>query len=34
MSRVRPDVLIVEAAAFDDGAGVGQRGEDLLVEMA
>ncbi|SSP03799.1 Uncharacterised protein [Acinetobacter baumannii] len=30
--RVRPDVVVVDAPAFDDGAGLGQGGEDLLVQ--
>jgi len=31
--RVRPDVVVVDAPALDDGAGLGQGGEDLLVGL-
>ena len=30
---VRPDEVAVEAPALDDGAGLGETGEDLLVQM-
>lgn len=30
--RVRPDEVVVEPPAFDDGAGLGEGGEDLLIE--
>ena len=30
--RVGPDEIVVEPPAFDDGAGLGETGEDLLVQ--
>jgi hypothetical protein len=32
VGRVRPDVIVAQPPAFDDGAGFGQGGEDLLVQ--
>ena len=32
VGRVRSDEVVVEPPALDDGAGLGEGGEDLLVE--
>ena len=32
VGRVRPDEIVVEPPALDDGAGLGEAGEDLLVQ--
>lgn len=33
VGRVGSDEVVVEPPALDDGAGLGEAGEDLLVEM-